>query len=104
MQGFRSASSLGGLGVTGPTVLLWCDRVAATSELESLDVARRCELVQIACRRPDEQKVRFRDVWTRESLVEALRLETGVLLGVTEVGRILRAEGLRPHRTRYWRR
>jgi transposase len=102
------------LGVTRPTIRLWRDRFAATGELESLDdaprsgrparidVATRCELVQIACRRPDEQKVRFRDVWTREALVEALRRETGVHISVTEAGRILRAEGLRPHRTRYW--
>lgn len=102
------------VGVTRPTVRLWRDRFAASGELESLEdaprsgrparveVATRCELVQIACRRPDEKKVRFRDVWTREALADVLRRETGVNLSVTEVGRILRAEGLRPHRNRYW--
>lgn len=102
------------VGVTRPTVRLWRDRFASTGELEALEdaprsgrparieVATRCELVQIACRRPDEKKVRFRDVWTREALAEVLRREAGVTLSVTEIGRILRAEGLRPHRTRYW--
>lgn len=102
------------LGVTRPTVRLWRDRFAASGELESLedaprsgrpahiDVATRCELVQIACRRPGDKKVRFRDVWTREALAEVFRRETGIQLSVTEIGRILRAEGLRPHRTRYW--
>lgn len=102
------------VGVTRPTVRHWRDRFAASGELESLEdaprsgrparieVATRCELVQIACRRPNEKKLRFRDVWTRETLAEALRRETGVTLSVTEIGRILRTEGLRPHRTRYW--
>lgn len=102
------------VGVTRPTVRLWRDRFAASGELEALDdqprsgrpakvaVATRCELVQIACRRPDEERVRFRDVWTREALREALRRELGITLSVTEIGRILHAEGLRPHRTRYW--
>ncbi len=102
------------LGVTRPTVRHWRDRFGASGELEALDdaprsgrppriaVATRCVLVQIACRRPKDNKVKFRDVWTRESLAAALRRETGVTLSVTEIGRILRAEGLRPHRNRYW--
>lgn len=102
------------LGVTRPTVRHWRDRFAASGELEALedaprsgrpariDVATRCELVQIACRRPNEKKVSFRDVWTRGALAEVLWRETGVRLSVTEVSRILRAEGLRPHRNQYW--
>jgi transposase len=102
------------VGVTRPTVRLWRDRFAESGELEALDdqprsgrparvaVATRCELVQLACRRPSENKVRFRDVWTIGSLREAFRHASGVTLSLSEVGRILRAEGLRPHRVRYW--
>lgn len=43
----------------------------------------------------------FRDVWTQGALVESL-LSGGIRISRSEVGRILRAEGLRPHRMRLW--
>lgn len=102
------------LGVSRPTVRLWRDRFAASGKLEALKdaprrgrpaqikLATRCELVQIACRRPKDKKVRFRDVWTREALAQVLWRETGIRLSVTEIGRILHNQGLRPHRNQYW--
>jgi transposase len=62
----------------------------------------RLELVKLACARPDGKRARFRDIWTRGALREALRRETGHTLSITEVGRILRAEGMRPHRVSLW--
>jgi transposase len=58
--------------------------------------------VQLACERPDENVTAFRDVWTHQALSDALKFATGVQLSVSEVGRILRFEKLRPHRVRQW--
>lgn len=63
----------------------------------------RCQVVKLACARPDNKKAApFHDVWTLDALVAALHESTGVRLSRSEVGRILRAEDLRPHRMRLW--
>lgn len=62
----------------------------------------RCKLVQLACERPDEKRTAFRDVWTYQALADALWAETGIRISVSEVGRILRFEKLRPHRVQQW--
>jgi transposase len=102
------------LGSTRKTVRQWRDRYAALYDLDALlDLPRsgrpakvpvdvRCELVKLACTRPDPKRTKFRDTWTRAALADALRSETGCRLSITEVGRILRSEGLRPHRVRLW--
>lgn len=102
------------LSITRVTVRQWRDRFGLVGELDGLgDLPRsgrpprvalevRCELVKLACTRPDPKRTKFRDTWTREALREALRRETGCLLSVTEIGRILHAEGMRPHRVRLW--
>ncbi len=65
-------------------------------------VALRCELVQLACERPDGVTTPFREVWTYASLADAFYLRTGHRLSVSEVGRILRFESIRPHRVKQW--
>ncbi|MCP4449000.1 MAG: helix-turn-helix domain-containing protein [Myxococcales bacterium] len=64
----------------------------------------RCKLVQIACERPAAQEppAPFRDIWTYESLARSLEEQIGYRLSVSEVGRILRFEKIRPHRIRQW--
>jgi transposase len=113
--GGRSVSEVARrLGTTRPTVRLWRDRYAEIGDIEALDdfprsgrpprvpLFVRCELVKLACTRPDPGKTRFRDTWTRGQLAAVLERETGYRLSITEVGRILRAEGVRPHRVRMW--
>lgn len=102
------------LDTTRPTVRKWRDRYAAMRDRSALDdlersgrpsrvsVAERCELVKLACTRPDPRYVSFRETWTHGALREEYRRSTGVSLSLTEVGRILRSEGLRPHRVRLW--
>ncbi len=41
-------------------------------------------------------------MWTLYALSKALERETGVVLSVSEIGRILRSQGLRPHRMQLW--
>ena len=74
----------------------------------TVTVVTRCEVIKIACQRPSEKRpgkkthAPFRNVWTLYSLSKAVERETGVLLSVSEIGRILRSEGLRPHKMQLW--
>lgn len=104
------------LGCSRRTVRKWKSRFAASPRVETLEdrersgrpgripVAIRCKLVQLACERPDGQEspAPFRDIWTYGSLADALEEQTGHRISVSEVGRILRFEHLRPHRIRQW--
>lgn len=66
-------------------------------------VDARCAVVKIACTRPaDKQEAPFRDVWTYRTLGDQLFAELGVRLSTSEIGRILRANELQPHRMRPW--
>jgi len=65
-------------------------------------VSTRCRLVQLACERPDEKVTAFRDVWTYKALADALYAAVAERISVSEVGRILRFEKLRPHRVQQW--
>ena len=69
-----------------------------------IEVATRCQLVQLACARPEGEKspAAFRDIWTYASLADALESVSGCRLSESEVGRILRFEKLRPHRVQQW--
>ena len=58
--------------------------------------------MQLACERPDNKIVPFREVWTYAALADALEAAEGVRLSTSEVGRILRFAELRPHRVRQW--
>ncbi len=100
--------------VSARTVGEWRRRFAADPREEALHdakrsgrpprvaLATRLEVIKLACERPDGDKAPFREVWTQQALADALLAETGVSLGRSEVGRILRNEGLRPHLTRQW--
>ena len=61
---------------------------------------QRAHLIKLACDRPKDST--FRDVWTYGALGAALRREVGCSLSESEIGRILRAEEIRPHRMRLW--
>lgn len=67
-----------------------------------IDVSTRLEVMRLACERPDETYVPFRNLWTHAALAAAVAVVTGVLLSVSEIGRILRFNDLRPHLVRYW--
>ena len=69
-----------------------------------IEVATRCQLVQLACARPEGEKspAAFRDIWTYASLADALESVSGCRISESEVGRILRFEKLRPHRVQQW--
>ena len=96
------------VGCSEQTVRKWRGRFAETPSLDALkdqprsgrpavvSVATRCEVVKLACQRPEDSKARFREVWTLGSLQQALREETGWDLSCSEIRRILQAEpGLR---------
>ena len=68
----------------------------------TVTVAMRCEVVKFACARTDQERAPFRDVWTLLTLRSALEAQCGICLSVSEVGRILRNKGLRPHRLKMW--
>lgn len=65
-------------------------------------LATRVQVVALACERPDERLTPFRDTWTHTALAAATLALTGVLLSVSEIGRILHFNNLRPHLVRYW--
>jgi len=102
------------LGISERTVCKWRKRFAISPRLESLQDAERSgrpvqikletrlELVKLACERPDKKKVAFRDIWTQQSLADALYEQAGVRISRSEVSKILNTNGLRPHRVRQW--
>lgn len=102
------------VGVSERNVRKWRSRFENKPCLESLyeedrsgrplgfSVATRCELVQLACERPDGVTTPLREMWTQQALAEALCLRTGHRMSRSTVQRVLSAEGLRPHRVRYW--
>ena len=102
------------LGCTDKTVRTWRARFATTRRPAALrDAPRtgrpprvpdwvRCEVVQLACDRPGDVAVPFRNAWTVGALRDALAAQTGWQLSMTEVRRTLTAEDLRPHRVRPW--
>ena len=102
------------VGCVPRTVCKWRRRFAEDPRVEALadarrsgrpprvPVAARCELVKLACERPGDKAVPFRNVWTWQALADALLKHTGISISRTEVGRILAANELRPHHVRYW--
>jgi len=113
-QGISNAEIAERLDCSVRTVRKWRNRFAEQGTVEALADARRsgrpatvpaavrCELIKLACDRPEGSKAPFRDVWTIESLSLSLLGQTGWKLSKSEVGRILRAEEIRPHRMRLW--
>lgn len=102
------------LGCTEKTARKWRNRFVDEPSTESLQdaprsgrpaqipVTVRCELIRLACQRPEDCKAPFRKIWTLDSLKDQLRSETQHELSRTEIHRILHAEEIRPHRVRMW--
>lgn len=113
-QGLTNSEIAAKAGCTERNVYRWRTQFALDPSLDSLKdrgrtgrpakipVDVRCELVKLACERPDKEKAPLRDIWTQESLQAALEEETGVRISLTEIRRLLKASDLRPHRVRYW--
>jgi transposase len=113
-RGLSTAAIARSVGCSERTVRKWRERFAETPSLDALEdrprsgrpavvpLATRCEVVKLACQRPEDSKAQFRDIWTLNSLQETLREETGFDLSRSEIQRILNAEHLRPHRMRLW--
>src|SRR6185436_7767807 len=113
-RGMTSAEITRRLGCNETTVRKWRKRFRQQQSTASLDdksrsgrpprvsVATRCEVIKLACRRPADNRAPFRDIWTLASLRDALDKELSVSLSCSELRRILRAEGLRPHKMRLW--
>jgi hypothetical protein len=62
----------------------------------------RCQIVQLACERPEDNRVVFRDVWSYQAVADALFERNGERVSRSTVRRVLGAGGWRPHRVRYW--
>ena len=102
------------VGCSTRNVRKWKARFIADPRLRSLQDAERsgrpsqipiwvrCELVRIACDRPDGKAAPFREIWTYGALADALEARTKRRISVSEVGRILRFAELRPHRVKQW--
>jgi transposase len=109
------------LGITEETARKWRERMRRMRNVRALNdlprsgrpsrvpIAVRCIVVRLACERPADppngQKARrlpFEQIWTLRSLRARVAKETNVSLSLSEVGRILHCEGLRPHRVRMW--
>jgi transposase len=113
-RGLSNAAIAQSVGYSERTVRKWRGRFTQAPNLNALkdrprsgrpavvSVATRCEVIKLACQRPQGSKARFREVWTLGSLQQALREETGCDLSCSEIRRILQAEHLRPHRMRLW--
>jgi transposase len=113
-QGWSNYAIARELRVTEVTVRKWRARFAARPKLSILRDAlrsgrpseftpeQRAEVVRIACERPKDCKVAFRDVWTISSLREAAERELDATISRSEVWRILQCNGVRPHRVRGW--
>jgi transposase len=113
-KGMGTAAVAERVGCADRTVRKWKKRFRECPMVRTLEdkgrsgrpariaVTTRCQLVKLACERPEDDKAPFRDIWTYKSLAEALHIETGVKLSVSEVGRVLRFHEIRPHHIRYW--
>jgi transposase len=99
------------------TVRLWRDRFLS-EEVDGLkdrprsgrpveiDSVSRCIVLSIACGKPSDAGLAFRETWTLDTLVEAVnacqRARRAAILSRTSIFRILNEADFRPHRMRYW--
>jgi transposase len=113
-RGMGTAAVALRVGCDERTVRKWKARFRADPRVVALSDARRsgrpadvplvvrCELIKLACKRPDKGLAPFHEVWTHKALADALEVVTKWRLSVSEVGRILRFHQLRPHHVRMW--
>lgn len=116
-QGVGTTEIAQRLSVSPRTVRKWKARFAEDPHVDTLEdrersgrprtiaISLRCRLIALACERPDDDEDEpavFRDIWTHAALAEALERVTGERISVSEVGRTLRFEGLKPHLVRPW--
>jgi transposase len=102
------------VGWTARSVRKWKARFSQAPLLDTLEdadrsgrparvpLAVRCQLVRLACERPNDSLARFRDVWTYAALSDVLAKKTGYRLSTSEIGRILRFKDIRPHHIQQW--
>lgn len=102
------------LDVDVKTVRLWRDRFVAGGVEALRDAPRsgrpprisdveRCEIIAMACGRPGDFGVRFRETWTIDSLCETFReRRPDVQISRTSVLRVLNGGDVHPHRMQCW--
>jgi transposase len=102
------------VGCSDRVVRKWRARWEASPCIESLvDAPRsgrpprvslqtRCEIVSLACERPADNRVAFRDVWSYQAVADALHACCGERVSRSTVRRVLGTDGFRPHRVRCW--
>src|SRR5262249_5403863 len=106
-EGVGNAEIARRIGCSVKTTQLWRDRIALFPSLDALlDLQRtgrpprvpieiHLELIKLACKRPEQSndngkvsnKASFEQVWTLQSLADALAGETGVRMSRSEVFR-----------------
>jgi len=103
-----------GVGVDPKTVRLWRDRFLQGGISALYDLPRsgrppritdvdRCEIIAMACGRPMDFGVKYRQAWTVDSLHERFReRHPAVKISRTSVLRVLNTGDLRPHRMQCW--
>jgi transposase len=115
--GLGTAGTADRLGVTDRVVRKWRARWEQSPHLESLrerdrpgrarriSIATRCEVVKIACNRPQSTQRGRRvrpPVWTQHAIADELYRKHGERISRSSVQRILSASDLRPHRIKQW--
>lgn len=103
------------LGISESTIRRWRDRFLFEGRLKALgDAPRsgrppeiestsRCEIIAMACGKPSEFGVKYRDTWTSETLYQRfVELHPDKQMSRTAVVRTLTQKGLRPHRVKMW--
>ena len=113
-QGMSNVAIARDLGCNVKTVRKWRERFKERpSDKALVDQPRsgrpqcvpttvRCELLKLACQRPDGNSMPFQTIWTTASLGLALERETGYHLSQTEIRRILNGADIHPHRIKMW--
>lgn len=95
-------------------VTKWCKRWRDQPYVEALSdrcrsgrplkiaLETRCEAVAIACDREGDSKAPLEEVMTLDEIAEKVLARTGCEISRSSLHRVLHANGLRPHRIRYW--
>jgi transposase len=117
LDGFGNALIARRVGASERTVYEWTERFGRKPKLSTLrdrprsgrpptiPVQARCEVIRLACERPEAPpnapRASFRDVWTYEAL-QAAAAANGATMSRSEVYRTLHDRHLRPARIQMW--